>query len=78
MSLHTATIHAVSHRLTIILAGLRDGWTQPTDLSTSTSVAWEDQEMLDRAISVGQLFRAGVRSQTWREGYWPVRFIRNH
>ena len=56
----------------VVLAGLRDGWAQPFDLSTSTSVPDEHQELLDRAINVGQLARAGRRSQTYQEKFWPL------
>lgn len=62
------------------VAGFLDGWRQPYDLSTSTNVetligdySWQAQEVLDSAINVGQLARAGRRSQTWVEGYWPTR-----
>lgn len=56
-----------------ILAGLRDGWTQPHELSTSTNVDdWGAKyETLDRAISVGQFLRAGRRSEAWEQRYWP-------
>lgn len=60
------------NRLAVIVAGLRDGWAEPTDLSTSTSVPDEHQELLDKAINIGQLIRAGRRSQTYAERFWPL------
>lgn len=59
-------------RIAVIVAGLTDGWREPYYLSTSTSVPDEHQELLDRAINVGQLVRAGRRSQPWIENWWPV------
>lgn len=59
------------NRLAVIVAGLRDGWAEPIELSTSTSVPDEHQELLDKAINIGQLIRAGRRSQTYCERYWP-------
>lgn len=59
------------------LLGVRDGWREPHDLSTSTNVEHLDdeygmgQEWLDRGINIGQALRAGHRSQSWQEGFWP-------
>lgn len=61
--------------ISTIISGLRDGWNEPYDLSTSTSVPPHRQELLDSAISVGQLLRGGRGSQPWREGLWPVSVI---
>lgn len=58
-----------------VMSGLRDGWRQPEELVDSTSVRDGEQEILDMAISVGQLLRKGRGSQTWREGLWPVSVI---
>ena len=65
--------------LRVVVAGFLDGWRQPYDLSTSTNVeslvenySWQLQNVLDSAINLGQLARAGRRSQTWEYGYWPT------
>jgi hypothetical protein len=63
--------------------GIRDGWHQPLDLSTSTNVdhlaeqPGEDTDhdvldALDRGINLGQLLRAGRKSQAWRERWFKV------
>lgn len=69
------------HKLALaFIYGLQDGWRQPTYLSTSRNVdhlfEGSDRiyEALDSGINIGQLLRAGTRSQTWNEGYWPVRW----
>lgn len=63
-------------RLTAWVLGIRDGWAQPLDLSTSRNTDHLGcvQESQDRGINLGQMLRAGRRSQAWREGYrkvWP-------
>ena len=74
----------MKNTLSVIVAGLKDGWREPYDLSTSTNIDHldlEDErfldyiELLDKAINVGQLLRAGRNSQPWREGWWPVENI---
>ena len=59
------------NRIQVIIAGLRDGWEQPDDLSSSTSVPDEHQELLDMAINLGQVARRGRHSQPYLEGFWP-------
>jgi hypothetical protein len=63
------------NRLRAWTLGIRDGWNQPIVLSTSTNVdhLGDVQESLDRGINLGQLLRAGHRSQAARLGYWDVR-----
>lgn len=65
------------------MLGIRDGWQQPHDLSTSTNVDHLDtardglvQESLDSGINLGQWLRAGHRSQAAREGYRRVLPVR--
>lgn len=68
----------ISHAHALIL-GIRDGWHQPTDLCWSTNVdhletdKGDVHDTLDKGINLGQLLRAGTSSQTWEEGYWPVK-----
>ena len=61
------------NRCDVIRAGLRDGWTQPYDLGISHSVPEEHQELLDKAINLGQLARAGRNSETYKERFWPLK-----
>ena len=77
------TIQKVRSILHILRMGFSDGWSQPYDLSTSWNVSHietlsEDtaQELLDRGINLGQLARAGIKSEAWKEGYWPVKTLR--
>ena len=62
--------------------GVRDGFTQPYEVSSSPNVEYLDNgvnevyETLDRGINVGQFIRAGFRSEAWLMGY-PILFIRN-
>jgi hypothetical protein len=74
----------MKNTLGVIVAGLKDGWREPYDLSTSTNIDHLDLEaerffdyieLLDKAINVGQLLRAGRNSQPWQEGWWPVENI---
>lgn len=61
--------------------GLRDGWEQPYDVSSSRNVdhlvdvskstGTDAYEWLDRGINVGQALRAGRKSQSYSERYWP-------
>jgi hypothetical protein len=59
------------------LYGVRDGWHQPTYLSTSRNVehlGYDDDvyNTQDMGINVGQLLRAGTKSEAWQLGYWPT------
>lgn len=60
--------------------GLQDGWQQPYELSSNRNTdhlgGWQIREVGDRGINVGQLVRAGVRSQVWRERMWPVAWVK--
>ena len=56
-------------RMQAALAGFRDGWSQPHDLSSTASVDWDVQEWLDWGANLGQFARAGFRSQSWEERY---------
>lgn len=67
-----------TNNLIALALGFGDGWRQPYDLSTSTNVdhliapdATEDTvtEWLDRGINLGQVARAGMRSQAYVERY---------
>lgn len=58
--------------------GFLDGWRQPIELSTSRNVGFlmgqegdGVRDAQDRGVNVGQVVRAGRRSQAWREGWWP-------
>lgn len=68
----------IAHTHAFIL-GFQDGWAQPTGLSSSSNVdhletgKGDVHRMLDKGINLGQLFHAGTSSQTWEEGYWPVK-----
>ena len=61
--------------------GVRDGWQQPHDLSSSRNVEHlfakdgDEDGILsaqDRGINLGQILRAGRRSQAARERWWKV------
>lgn len=67
------------NRLRAWALGVRDGWRQPLDLSTSTNVDHlnddhlnDVQDSQDRGINLGQLLRAGHRSQAARERWFRV------
>ena len=68
------------NRLRAWALGIRDGWQQPLDLSTSANVEHlfgrkgEDGalEAQDRGINLGQLLRAGRKSQAAREHWFRV------
>lgn len=45
------------------LLGLFDGWAQPQELSSSTAVAPEVQESLDRGINAGQWLHSPFNHQ---------------
>lgn len=76
----------VRRLLTAWLLGVRDGWRQPYDLSSSTNVDHLDAEgatfhyvcgvdvyyALDCGINLGQILRAGRRSEAWVNGYRQV------
>lgn len=68
-----------------VAIGFADGWSQPIELSTSTNVEHlvdpaspeEDVfDLQDRGINLGQIARAGRKSQAWRERWWPLRGAR--
>lgn len=72
--------------LTAWMLGIRDGWEQPLDLSSSTNVDHLDvdgvtfrycgdvtvYDALDAGINLGQILRAGRRSQAWVMGWHHV------
>lgn len=69
--------------LQVLRMGFSDGWSQPYSLNYSWTVSHIEtlsentaQELLDRGINLGQLARAGIKSEAWREGYWPVKTLR--
>lgn len=68
---------SVIARLKAYVLGIRDGWEQPYNLSTSANVehlgGWEVQNTLDAGINLGQFLRAGVRSQSFTEYGYPFR-----
>lgn len=63
--------------LRAFMLGIRDGWSQPVGLSSSYNVDHLDDgkaavhEWLDRGINIGQILRAGRKSEAWQERYWP-------
>ena len=75
-------------------AGLKDGWRQPYELSTSSNMlylvnqvfgsdewveqAWILLEAVDKGASIGQFLRAGTKSESWREGYWPFEWRKSN
>lgn len=67
-----------------VIYGIRDGWRQADYLHTSRNVEHlsefgrtdEVYNWQDGGINIGQLLRAGRKSQAWRENYWPVSIIR--
>lgn len=60
--------------------GIRDGWRQPHHLSTSRNMdalaefgrTDEVYNWQDGGINIGQLARAGRKSQAYAERYWPL------
>jgi hypothetical protein len=70
--------------LIAFLRGIPDGWRQPYALSTSRNMddlaEWGDTDDAynwgDSGINVGQLLRAGTKSEAWSENYWPVSVFR--
>lgn len=54
------------------LLGIRDGWQQPHEVNYSANVEHLDTgrrdvyEAQDAGINVGQILRAGRRSEAWR------------
>jgi hypothetical protein len=71
-------VNTTLRRITAWTLGIRDGWREPTDLSTSFNVDQLDDgygsahEAHDRGINLGQLLRAGRQSQAHREGWHHV------
>jgi len=67
------------NNLRAFILGVRDGWNQPHDLSTSYNVDHLHRdgnnvyEWQDRGINIGQIIRAGRQSQAWALRYWPRR-----
>lgn len=60
------------HMVVAYLLGVRDGWRQPFELSTSTNVDHLEGAPIgafDQGVNLGQYLRAGSASQTAREGY---------
>ena len=66
------------------LYGLRDGWEQPYVVNSSRNLdhlydtypgSAEDDllDVEDRGINVGQFLRAGRRSESYEQGYWPFK-----
>lgn len=77
------TIQRLRTVLHVLRMGFTDGWAQPHSLNFSWNVSRIEtlsentaQELLDRGINLGQLARAGLKSETWQEGYWPVKSVR--
>lgn len=73
-------------RTRAFLYGFRDGWRQPFEVSVSRNVEHLDNGDLsgvtvydwqDRGINVGQLARAGRKSETWTKRMWPVKGEKN-
>lgn len=60
------------------VSGIADGWRQPYDLSTTLNVEHLDDgtgrvfDALDRGANLGQLLRAGHRSQAFENRYFRV------
>ena len=77
------TIQRLRTVLHVLRMGFIDGWAQPHSLISSWNVSHietlsEDTALtvLDRGINLGQLARAGTKSEAWQEGYWPVKTLR--
>ena len=69
------------------LYGVRDGWQQPKYLNSSRNVDHlipEGEsgygkrgvyEWLDKGINIGQLIRAGWKSEAWEQKFWPFKWM---
>jgi hypothetical protein len=71
----------------VVIPGIKDGWREPYDLSTSTNIDHirdlvDDEEfldcieLLDMSINIGQLLRAGGNSQPFVNSWWPTKTIK--
>jgi hypothetical protein len=71
---------ALIAKLRAFLLGINDGWHQPHHLSTSRNVEHlanqggtdDVYNTQDMGINIGQLLRAGTKSEAWRLNYWPL------